>query len=210
VLDVGAGQGDDFMTLAMRGFLLVWPGLLLVACGGDKVVEPPPVPPPAAVTDPAQVVWAGMPGGVTLHILSGLDLNEMGGTPLGLSLCVYQVAGVSRFNALATTAEGLDALQGCTVDTVDAAAAKRFWIQPGQYRKVVMDRAEGAKNLAVVAGYAHLKPELSAAVFPFWLQSGKEGHIPFFRTTVYSAAAMDIVIRLTDDAVSVKGVERGQ
>jgi type VI secretion system VasD/TssJ family lipoprotein len=195
---------------AARGFLSALLCLLIAACSGDKATRPPTVPPPLPVEDPSQVVWDAKPGGLTLHLISSIGLNEMGGTPLGLSLCVYQVADVKRFKALSTTADGLDALQECTVDAADAVTAKRFWMQPGEYREVVMDRAERAKNLAVVAGYAHLKPELSAAVIPFLLHSEKEGYIPFFRTTVYSAASMEIIINLTDSAVSIKGIERDQ
>ncbi|MDR1890494.1 MAG: type VI secretion lipoprotein TssJ [Zoogloeaceae bacterium] len=198
------------MSLLVRYVSLVLFCCLLAACGGDKATRPPTVPPPAPVADPSQVGWAATPGGLTLHLITSINLNEVEATPLGLSLCVYQVADLNRFNALANTATGLDILQGCTVDTVDAAAAKRFWLQPGAYQEVVMDRAERAKNLAVVAGYAHLKPDLSAAVFPFLLHSEKEGYIPFFRTTVYSAANMDIIINLTDVAVSIKGAEREQ
>ncbi|GHU06063.1 hypothetical protein FACS1894158_11240 [Betaproteobacteria bacterium] len=199
------------MSLAARGFLPVFFCCLLAACSGDKATRPPTVPPPAPVEDPSQVVWDAQPGGLNLHLLTKHDLNEMDGTPLGLSLCVYQLADVKRFNALAGTAVGLDTLQECTVEAADAVAAKRFWLQPGEYQEIVMDRAERAKNLAVVAGYAHLKPELSAAVAPFLLHSEKEGYIPFFRTTVYSAASrMEYIINLSVSAVSVKGIERGQ
>ncbi|MDR0578069.1 MAG: type VI secretion system lipoprotein TssJ [Candidatus Accumulibacter sp.] len=191
-----------------RGLFAVLFCGLLAACGGGPATRPPTVPPPLPVEDPAHVTWEAKPGGLTLHLVSRSDLNEMDGTPLGLSLCVYQVADTKRFKALAATSGGLDALQECTVEAADAVAAKRFWMQPGEYREVVMDRAEGAKNLAVVAGYAHLKPELSAAVVPFLLHSEKQGYIPFFRTTVHSAALMEIIINLTASAVDAKGVER--
>jgi type VI secretion system VasD/TssJ family lipoprotein len=183
--------------------------ILLAACGGKAVLSPS-IPPPLPAKDPAQVSWAALPAGITLTIQTSSDLNEMDGMPLGLSLCVYQLADANHFTALASAAAGLDILQACTVETIKAAAARRFWLQPGEIRKIVLDRAAGAQNLAVVAGYAHLKPELSAAVLPFLLHSEKEGYIPFFRTTLYSAAPMEIVIDLTAFAVSVNGVEREQ
>ncbi|MDR1934306.1 MAG: type VI secretion lipoprotein TssJ [Candidatus Accumulibacter sp.] len=183
---------------------------LLAACGGGAGPRPPVVPPPAPVEDPARVSWAATPRGITLNIQTSSDLNEMEGVPLGLSLCVYQVDEINRFTALAQTAAGLDTLQACSVETIGAASARRFWLQPGQRLETDIDRAANAKNLALVAGYAHLKPELSVATFAFLLHSEKEGYIPFFRKTLYSVAHMDIVINLTAQAVSVNGVERGQ
>jgi hypothetical protein len=62
--------------------------------------------------------------------------------------------------------------------------------------------------MAVAAGYAHLEPELSHASFRYLLHTDKDGYIPGFRKTVYSAASMEIVIRLTASQVSINGTER--
>jgi predicted component of type VI protein secretion system len=166
------------------------------------------MPKPAPAEDPSRVVWNAEPGGVRLSIEATADLNTQDGAPLSLSLCVFQVDRTDKFDDLARTAEGLDKLQACTVDAAGAASAKRYWLQPGQKLSEDIDRAEGARVMAVAAGYAHLKPELSRASFRYLLHTSKEGYIPGFRKTVYSATPMNIVIRLTASQVSINGVER--
>ncbi|MDR3300678.1 MAG: type VI secretion system lipoprotein TssJ [Candidatus Accumulibacter sp.] len=192
-----------------RFFLLIFLLLTLAACGGKSSVAPE-MPRPAPAEDPSKVTWNADPGGLRLRIDAASDLNTQDGAPLALSLCVYQIDDAKRFNGLAQSADGLDALQACTVEAAAAASAKRFWLQPGQQQVVDLDRAEGAKTLAVAAGYAHLKPELSAATFRYLLHQEKEGYIPGFRKTVHSAAQMEIAIRLTASQVSLNGVEREQ
>ncbi|MDR2162159.1 MAG: type VI secretion system lipoprotein TssJ [Desulfovibrio sp.] len=181
--------------------------LLLAACGG-KDTGAPDIPPPPPATDPTKVIWQADPQGLRLRITTSGDLNKQDGVPLGLSLCLYQLGDKVRFEALAQTASGLDSLLDCAVDKADARSAKEFLLQPGQSLEMTLERAEQAKYLAVVAGYFHLKPDLSTFVFPYLLHSETEGWIPFFRDTVYSAAQMDIIINLNETSVDVKGVER--
>jgi type VI secretion system VasD/TssJ family lipoprotein len=191
-----------FSLLASFGALL-----LLAACGGKDAVAPP-MPKPAPAEDPSRVVWNAEPGGVRLSIETTPDLNAQDGAPLSLSLCVFQLDKTDKFDDLAQTPEGLDKLQACTVDAAGAASAKRYWLQPGQKLSEDIDRAEGARTMAVAAGYAHLEPQLSRASFRYLLHTGKDGYIPGFRKTVYSAASMEIAIRLTASQVSINGVER--
>jgi type VI secretion system VasD/TssJ family lipoprotein len=181
--------------------------LLLAACGGKDAVAPP-MPKPAPVEDPSRVVWNAEPGGVRLSIETTPDLNVQDGVPLALSLCVFQLDKTDKFDDLAQTPEGLDKLQACTVDAAGAASAKRYWLQPGQKLTEDIDRAEGARTMAVAAGYAHLDPKLSRARFRYLMHTDKDGYIPGFRKTVYSAVPMTIVIRLTASQVSINGVER--
>ncbi|MDR1276666.1 MAG: type VI secretion system lipoprotein TssJ [Candidatus Accumulibacter sp.] len=181
--------------------------LALAACGGagKKAFE---MPPPTPSADPSGVVWQTEPKGLRISIEAAPDLNAQDGEPLALSLCVYQLDKTAKFDDLAQSEDGLNLLQDCTISAADAVAAQRFWLQPGQTRVVEIDRAAGAKSLALAAGYAHLAPSLSTARFSYLLHSEKEGYIPGFRKTVYSAARMDIVIRLSASEVSVNGVER--
>jgi type VI secretion system VasD/TssJ family lipoprotein len=181
--------------------------LLLAACGGKDAVAPP-MPRPAPAEDPSRVVWNAEPGGVRLSIEAAPDLNAQDGTPLALSLCVFQLDKTDKFDDLAQTPEGLDKLQACTVEAAGAASARRYWLQPGQKLSEDIDRAEGARTMAVAAGYAHLEPKLSRAGFRYLMHTDKNGYIPGFRKTVYSAAPMNIVIRLTASQVSINGVER--
>jgi type VI secretion system VasD/TssJ family lipoprotein len=166
------------------------------------------MPKPAPAEDPSRVVWNAEPGGVHLTIETTPDLNAQDGAPLSLSLCVFQVDKTDKFDDLAQTPEGLDKLQACTVDAAGAVSARRYWLQPGQKLSEDIDRAEGARAMAVAAGYAHLAPELSRASFRYPLHVDTKGYIPGFRKTVYSAAPVNVVIRLTASRVSINGAER--
>ena len=189
-------------------WLFVLPALLaLTACGGKEPIAPP-MPRAAPSADPSRVTWQAQPNGLRLHIEAAPDLNQQDGKPLALSLCVYQLDKSDGFNGIAQTPGGLNALQECTIKAADAISARRFWLQPGQKLTTDMDRAEGARLLAVAAGYAHLKPELSRVILPFLLHQEKSGYIPFFRDTLYSAAEMEISIHLSSTQVSLNGVER--
>jgi type VI secretion system VasD/TssJ family lipoprotein len=181
--------------------------LLLAACGGKDAVAPP-MPKPRPAEDPSRVVWQAEPGGVRLSIEAAPDLNTQDGLPLALSLCVFQLDKTDKFDDLAQTPEGLDELQACTANAAGAVSAKRYWLQPGQKLTEDLDRAEGARTMAVAAGYAHLMPELSRASFHYPLHVDKEGYLPGFRKTVYSAAPVDVAIRLTASRVSINGAER--
>ncbi|MDR2788815.1 MAG: type VI secretion system lipoprotein TssJ [Candidatus Accumulibacter sp.] len=181
--------------------------LLVAACGGKEAIAPP-MPRPRPAEDPSRVIWQAEPGGVRLSIEAAPDLNARDGLPLSLSLCVFQLDKTGKFDDLAQTPEGLDKLQDCTVDAAGAVSARRYWLQPGQKLTEDVDRAEGARTMAVAAGYAHLEPELSRASFRYLMHTDREGYIPGFRKTVYSAARMEIVIRLTASRVSINGTER--
>lgn len=202
-----AKPSGSFIPRIVGGFWPLFGALLLAACGGKDVIAPP-MPKPAPAEDPSRVVWNAEPGGVRLSIETTPDLNARDGVSLALSLCVFQLDKSDKFNDLAQTPEGLDKLQTCTVDAAGAVSARRYWLQPGQKLTEDIDRAEGARMMAVVAGYAHLEPELSRASFRYLMHTAKEGYIPGFRKTVYSATQMNILIRLTASQVSINGVER--
>lgn len=94
----------------------------------------------------------------------------------------------------------------CRPDAAQAQSARLFQLQPGAQQDVVMDRAEHARYLGVVAGYTHLIPDQCAAVLPFPLHASTEGVL--FRTTLYNAAPAQVLIRLGESSLSVTGAER--
>lgn len=179
---------------------------LLTGCGGAP--KNPFNTPPAPVEDPAQVTWNMVPGGLRLLIETTEDLNRTADVPLGVTMCVYQLKEFSGLQNTVSIAGGIDTLLACKTDALNGAAGARlFTLQPGQRQEVVMDRLEGARYLAVVAGYAHLRPEACHAVQPYPLEEASKG---FLRTTVYSAAPLDALIRLGAESVSITGVKRVQ
>ena len=154
---------------------------------------------------PDQVVWNQEPNGLRYRIEASPDLNRVGEGPLGLTVCVYQLKDTSAFDSLAATASGIDTLLDCKLDPAGAKSGRNFEIQPGTSRFVTTDRAEEARNLAVVAGYAHLRPEQCTAKVPFPVHQGTEGMI--MKDRVYSAVPVQMLIRLGPESVSISGVQ---
>jgi len=109
-----------------------------------------PLPPPD---------WKFEKGAITLHIFADDQLNLNEGIPHTLLLCVYQLKDPNEFNHLAGYREGLYQLLECDYYDSTVATASRLIINPGQDRHFDFDRAEGAKYLAVVAGYYTIQKE---------------------------------------------------
>jgi type VI secretion system VasD/TssJ family lipoprotein len=96
---------------------------------------------------------------IRLHIRADNKLNLDEGEPHTLLLCVYQLSDPNTFNQLSNDEEGLYTILECSLFGEGAAASKRLIIQPGQDINLAMDRAEGARYVAIVAGYYVLEKE---------------------------------------------------
>ncbi|MDT8272298.1 MAG: type VI secretion system lipoprotein TssJ [Desulfomonilia bacterium] len=104
----------------------------------------------AAATRPA---WEYEENAITLLIEADNQLNMRDGKAFTLSLCLYQLKDPNAFLQLASDVDGLYKLLDCGVFDASVAMSKRLIIHPGQNLKGVLNRAEGAKYVAVVAGY---------------------------------------------------------
>ncbi|HVN72014.1 MAG TPA: type VI secretion system lipoprotein TssJ [Desulfomonilia bacterium] len=71
-----------------------------------------------------------------------------------LVLCVYQLISPNAFNQLSGSRDGLYSLLECGVfDPGSVAVSRQIVVNPGKELKVKLDRAEGARYVALVAGY---------------------------------------------------------
>ncbi len=90
---------------------------------------------------------------IQLRVKSDLQLNLYQGKPHTLVLCVYQLRDPNAFNQMADEDEGLSKLlDGGRFDN-SVSSSKKIVVQPGIEVAEVMDRADGAKYVCVVAGY---------------------------------------------------------
>ncbi len=179
-------------------------GLVLSGCGGTP--QPALDVPPAPTDRPEDVVWSLEKNGLRYRIEAAPDLNLEDGIPLGLTICVYQLKDISAFMAQASSAVGIDTLLDGKLEPVEARSSRVYRLQPGSAVDVTTDRMAEARFLAVVAGYAHLRPELCSVVIPFPVHTASEGIL--FRDKRYSAAPMQALIRLGAESVTITGVER--
>lgn len=113
--------------------------LLLVACAT------PQLPP---------TQWSYEKDAIRMHIKADNRLNLADDEAHTLLLCIYQLSDPNTFNQLSNDDDGLYKLLECSLFGNGAAAAKRLIIQPGQDLNLTLDRAEGARYVAMVAGYS--------------------------------------------------------
>ena len=184
--------------------------LLLVACS-----SPPPgdvVYPPAPASSPDKVVWYNLPGGLSVTIEASPDVNFANGQAHAVNICVMQTQVKDPLVNLASSSQGIVDLLQCKTKAPDIISADAYSLQPGEEKFVTADRKEGARFVAVVAGYDELAPEKSFAIVPFPLaqDSQRSGFLFTSKEYTYAAAPMDLYIQLGNTAMEAKGETRGE
>lgn len=113
--------------------------MAVVACASQ------PVAPPSQ--------WRYEKEAVHVHLRADPQLNLYQGNPHTLLVCIYQLRDPNAFNQLSQEENGLYKLLECGSFDSSVANAKRLIVHPGQEMVTDLDRAEGARYVAVVAGY---------------------------------------------------------
>lgn len=166
-------------------------------------------PPPDGAAKPSEVVWSMEKGGLSVKVSADGDLNSAYGTPLGITLCIYQLSDVAKFAALASTFDGVEQLLTGDMDALAGAAlmSRVEYLQPGEEITRSFDRMEGAKYFAAVAGYAHRDPAKCSAFEPFPIT---ETVIKLKRrktAVYYTAGTLAAGVHLGSEAVTITGGE---
>ena len=74
--------------------------------------------------------------------------------------------------------------------------SRRLFSDPGQAQNLSLDREEGVRWIAVIAGYFHGTPAHSARVVAVPVRKIVEGWVPFFKDTRHEPGQTIIPIRL--------------
>jgi len=123
----------NVMMLALVSFMLVF-----FSCS-TKVLPPPQ--------------WSYEKDAIKLQVVADPLLNLDNGKAHTLYVCIYQLKDPNGYNQLSGDQSGLYKLLECKLFDAGVASSKRLIVNPGEDTTLVMDRAENAKYLAVVAGY---------------------------------------------------------
>jgi type VI secretion system VasD/TssJ family lipoprotein len=121
--------------------------LLLLACACHRKVSPQPetVGPPA---------YDFEENAITLTFKTDHLLNLYQGISHPVRICVYQLTDPNAFNQLSTEKNGISKLLDCSrFDPSVAMANYLNDVQPDNYKKMVLDRAQGTKYVGIVVGY---------------------------------------------------------
>lgn len=133
-------------------FLLV---LFLFSCAGGKKSNS---------ADPA-VVWGFGKKAIEISYTADKNLNLYDEKPHTMLMCLYQLSDPNVFNELSKSKDGLNKLLGCSRFDQSVLSFMRIIVQPGESKKLSLDRAENAKWAGVVAGYYSLNPDMTTRLF---------------------------------------------
>jgi len=117
--------------------------------------------------------WNFEPGAIKLSYTADKLLNRVGDKSHTLLLTVHQMSEPSAFRRLSRYEGGLrKLLEGGSADPTITAVQKVF-VEPGESRTLVLDRAENTRWIGVAAGYYGMDPEKVTKVFeiPFVIES---------------------------------------
>lgn len=148
----------------MKNYLLsiclVLTGLMLSACASK------PLPPPD---------WTFEKEAVQINLAADKRLNLNQEIPHTLLLCVYQLKDRNTFNRIAENQEGIYKLLECSLFDTSVTSVRRVIVNPGQDMTLALDRAEGTRYVAVVAGYYVLDKERMIRFFEVPVEVRKQG-----------------------------------
>lgn len=141
--------------------------MILSACASQ------PLPPPE---------WSYEKDAVHIHLKADSKLNYDDGLAHTLVVCIYQLKDPNAFNQLSDDIDGIYKLLDCGLFDAGVATAKRLIVNPSQDVNIKLDRAEGAKYVAIVAGYYVLQKDRMIRLFDIPVKIESKGFIKRTKT----------------------------
>jgi type VI secretion system VasD/TssJ family lipoprotein len=139
-------------------------GLLLGSCATPQTVK-------------TGTEWGFEPNAIRVNLTADSGLNFYEGIPHTAVVWVYQLTNPNKFNQLTDDRTGLTKLlEGGQFDPT-VGDFKREFVQPGRSVSMTLDRAEGAKYVAVVAGYYSLQKESSTRLVQIPVVEVTQGNV---------------------------------
>lgn len=124
--------------------LLMLCALVSVSCGKQQ---------PDPYVAQQETIWKYGPSEIVLNVKSSQDLNLYRNKSHTLAVCAYQLSGDRGFNELVRSDAGLEQLVQCGRFDESVIHYEQAFFPPGSSRTLTLDRREGVKHFALVAGY---------------------------------------------------------
>lgn len=102
--------------------------------------------------------------GINFHLRGDSQLNLYRGVPHALVLCAYQLTDANAFHQLLEEKNGMTRLLACTRFDPTVNYAKKMIVQPGQDIYEAMEKTEGSRQVAVIAGYYEFQKKQAVKV----------------------------------------------
>ncbi len=168
------------MTLALNKLPLVFLiAVLLTGCAAKTL------PPPK---------WTFEKDAIQVNLAADPKLNYDEGVPHTLMVCIYQLKDPNAFNQLSGDSDGIYKLLDCNLFDSAVATARRVIVRPGKPVSIRLGRAEGAKYVAVVAGYYVLDKERMTRLYKIPVIVEQKGFIKKTRISKPGRLVVDIAL----------------
>ncbi len=160
------------------GLLLA--GILLAGCGGGAATTPGMSGTASSASKSASTASSALSAAsisytgsypyereaVRIHLKADPRLNLFDATAHTLFICVYHLRDPNGFNQLLDETDGISKLLECARFDPSVMGTRKIVVQPGGEVNETVDRPEGAKYVALVAGYSRLRKEDSVRLYP--------------------------------------------
>jgi type VI secretion system VasD/TssJ family lipoprotein len=160
-------------------FLLLIFAFLFVSCSAKQL------PPPETGYEE---------GAIKIHVKADPKLNLSDRQPHSLMLCAYQLKDPNAYNHLAGDRDGLYKLLECSLFDAGTVGAERLIVQPGKDKVFNLNRAEGAKYVAVAAGYYDIQKERILRLYEIPVVVEKKGLVK--RSKKQKLGTLEIELKL--------------
>ena len=102
--------------------------------------------------------WNYEPEGILINYKADKLLNEFNGEPHTVVLLVFQLTSIDAFNSQVKNEENLKKILQIENFDPSVVSIDKIIVQPGENNSLVLNRAENAKWVGIVAGYYELIP----------------------------------------------------
>ena len=168
--------------LAAALLLFILSGGLLLAPAGCEAAKKVP-PPPDGALKPSEVVWSQQKDGLSVTVAATDDLNFAYGSPLGITICLYQLSDMSKFTALAATFDGVRKLLEGDIELLD----------------------NNRRQILVYDSAGSYKRSLSLPFMPFGFAKSGAGDYWFYNNNLVSDISRHRLVRYDTEAGRVTG-----
>ena len=143
--------------------------------------------------------WGFGPKGVKITYKAVKLLNAFDDRPHAMLMVVYQLSEANEFKKLSQYEDGLRQLLEAKGKDPTFMATHKVYIEPGDTKTLVLDRAEKARWVGVVAGYYALEPGKVTALFE--IPHSVETHGLIRRKRVAKVEPLEVTLVLGEQAV---------
>lgn len=133
---------------------------------------------------------------IRVSLSSTTDLNFYNNQSHTVVLIFYQLSEPNIFNQMLESPDGIVKLLEAKPFDASDLSRRSLVVQPGEFREVMMDRVQGARYIAAIAGYYSLKGPQISRVTPIKVESFQS----FFWRKIDSAPKMQFNLRLGSDS----------